>query len=130
MISFSRTTALKTAAVLSFVLNTFGVVFLLPIVSQGADAVNQNPETFPYSVALAGIILSVIGIIAAIGAWKQQRWGIILTIVTALLNGLSAVPGLLFAPTQMLRVSAITGVVGAVVIIVLCLWRERRIVTA
>lgn len=130
MNSLSRATALKIAAVLSFMFNTYSVVFSLPMVVQGADAVNQNPEMIPYFVILSGLILGVIGMVAAFGTWKQQRWGIILTILAALLNGLSAAPGLLFAPNQMLRVSAIAGVVGAVLIIVLCLWRERRMVAA
>lgn len=127
MKTFSRSTALKIAAVLSLIVNGYSAVFALPLVAQGADTVNQNPEMIPYFVLLLSLVVGVIGIVAAYGAWKQQRWGIILTIVTALINGLSAAPGLNMAPTEMFRVFAIAGVTLSAVIIVFCLWRDRRV---
>jgi hypothetical protein len=127
MKTFSRSTALKIAAVLSLIVNGQSVVMALPLVTQGADAVNQNPEMIPYFVLLLGLVVGVIGVVAAYGVWKQQRWGIILAIMTALVNAISAAPGLLFAPSVMWRVSAIVTVAVSVVIIVLCLWRDRRV---
>ncbi len=127
---FSRSTALKIAAVLSFLLCTYSVIFSLPLIAQGSAAVNQGTEAPPYFILILGIILGVVGMVAAYGCWKGMRWGIILTIIVNLLGGLSAAPGILFAPTSALFISATVGVVISVVIIVLCLWPDRKLATA
>ena len=126
----SRSTALKIAAVLSFLLNAFAVVFSLPFVVQGAAAINQDTKGPPYFIMLIGLITGVVGVVAAYGTWKGQRWGVILTIIANLVNGLSAVPGILVALTPELFIYASVGVVFSVVIVVLCLWPDRRLATA
>ena len=125
-----RSTALKIAAALSFLGGVYGIIFSLPMIAQGATAVNQGGEAPPYFVLLLGVILGVVGIVAAYGCWKQMRWGIILTIIVNLLNGLSAAPGILFAPTTGLFFAASFGVVLSILIIVLCLWPDRKLATA
>lgn len=127
---FSRSTALKIAAVLSFILCAYSVIFSLPMIAQGSAAVNQGTEAPPYFILVLGIILGVVGMVAAYGCWKGMRWGIILTIIVNLLGGLSAAPGIIFAPTSALFISATVGVVFSVVIIVLCLWPDRKLATA
>ena len=47
-----------------------------------------------------------------------------------LLGGLSAAPGILFAPTSELFITATVGIALNIVIIVLCLWPDRKLVTA
>jgi hypothetical protein len=126
----SRSTALKTAAVLSFLSSAYSIIFALPIIAQGAAAVDQGGDSPPYFVMMLAVILGVIGIIAAYGCWKGMRWGVILTIIINLLGGLSAAPGILFAPTTQLFVSASVSVVISIVIIVLCLWPDRKLATA
>lgn len=75
---------------------------------------------------LLGFALSIVRIVAAYGAWQSQRWGVVLTLLANVLNTLTAVPGILFAPTPYLQISStITTVIG-IVIVVLCLWRERQ----
>ena len=126
----SRSTALKTAAVLSFLLSASGVIFSLPLIAQGATAVDQGGETPPYFILLLALIVGVVGVVAAFGTWKGQRWGIILTIVANVVNGLGAAPGILFAPTPGLLISASVTVVLGIAIIVLCLWPDRKLATA
>ena len=126
----SRSTALKTAAVLSFLLSASGVIFSLPLIAQGATAVDQGGETPPYFILLLALIVGVVGVVAAFGAWKGQRWGIILTILANVVNGLSAAPGMLFAPTPGLLIAASVTVVLSIAIIVLCLWPDRKLATA
>ncbi len=126
----SRSTALKTAAVLSFLSSAYSIIFALPIIAQGAAAVDQGGDSPPYFVMMLAVILGVIGIIAAYGCWKGMRWGVILTIIINLLGGLSAAPGILFAPTTQLFVSASVSVVISIVIIVMCLWPDRKLATA
>ena len=127
---FSRSTALKIAAVLSFLASAYSIIFALPLIAQGAAAVDQGGQAPPYFVVMLGVILGVVGIVAAYGCWKQMRWGVILTIIANLYGGLSAAPGILIAPTNPLFVSAIVTVLISVVIIVLCLWPDRKLATA
>ena len=122
----SRSTALKTAAVLSFINSAYSVIASVPFIMRGAQAVSQDTQSPPYTVVLMGLILGVIGIVAAYGTWKMQRWGIILTIAVNLIGGMSAVPGIIFRPTTFLFVSAAVGVALDIVIIVLCLWRDPK----
>jgi hypothetical protein len=126
----SRSTTLKIAAVLSFLSGAFAVIFSLPLIAQGAAAVNQGGEAPPYFILMSGVILGAVSMVAAFGCWKQMRWGVILTIIVNLLDGLSAAPGILFAPTPGLFVSASLTVVLSIVIIVLCLWRDRQLAIA
>ena len=122
----SRPTALKIAAVLSFLVSAFSIVASFPFIIIGADAANQASEGPPYFVILLAFVLGIIGIVAAYGTWKQMRWGVILTILVNLIGGLSAAPGIIFRPTPALFASATLSVVIDIVIIMLCLWRDRQ----
>ena len=126
----SRSNALKTAAVLSFLASAYSIIFSLPMIAQGAAAVDQGGDAPPYFILVLAVILGVVGIVAAYGCWKGMRWGVVLTIIINLLGGLSAAPGILFAPSTELFISASAGVAISIVIIVLCLWPDRKMVTA
>jgi uncharacterized membrane protein (UPF0136 family) len=126
----TRSTALKIAAVLSLLIGVSNVILALPIISRGADAVNQGSDTPPYVIILLAVLLGVIAIVAAYGTWKGQRWGIILTILANALNGLSAAPGLIAAPSPGLTVAAGITVLLSIAVIVLCLWRDRNLAAA
>ncbi len=130
MNGLSRSTALKIAAVLSFLLGAFGVVATLPLIFAGSVAVNGMANTPPFIVIVLGLMTGIVSVVAAYGAWKGQRWGVVLTIVANLVNGLSAVPGVLFSPGPELWMLATLTVVVSIIIIVLCLWRDRRPVAA
>ncbi len=130
MKGLSRATALKVAAILSALMGIVSIATTLPLIARGATGVAQSTDSPPYFVLMMALLLSVIAIVAAYGAWNQQRWGIILILVVNLLNGLSAVPGILFAPVPALRVTAIGTVVVTILIVVFCLWREHKPVEA
>lgn len=121
----SRAKALKVAASLSFLISLYGVVVNLPLLAQGsgAFAASQGP---PYSIIVALFVLSVIGLLAVYGVWQGQRWAILLTILVALLNVLSAMPGILFAPVWYWQLSSATITLFGLAVIILCLWRERK----
>jgi len=121
----SRSTALKLAAVLAIVNALITLRIFGPLLAQGEAAA----EALPYGIILSGVLMSVVAIVAAYGLWQKQRWGIILTILNNALAILSAAPGLLLAPTGTLQLSALTGILISIVIILLCLWRERKSVT-
>ncbi len=125
----SRSTALKIAALITFLVSLWTFIGSLPIIAQGAAALDESTPGPPYFVVMLSFVLSTIGIVAAYGTWKQMRWGIILTIIINLLGGLSAAPGIIFRPTPELFMSAMFGVVVSIVVIVLCFWRDRKPVT-
>ena len=126
MIRLSRSTALKIAALITFLVSVWNVIGSLPFIAQGAAILDENTPGPPYFILMLGFILSIIGIVAAYPTWKQMRWGIILTIIINLLGGLSAAPGIIFRPTPELFMSATFGVVVSIVVIVLCLWRDPK----
>lgn len=126
MKGLSRSTALKIAAVLSAVLGTLSLIGALPLIARGASSVAQSNDSPPYAILIVALVTGIIAIVAAFGTWKRQRWGIILTILVNLINGLGAVPGIQAAPTPFLTYAATATVIVSVLIIVLCLWRERQ----
>ncbi len=130
MPGLSRSMALRIAAVLSAAMGVSNIVFSLPLLAQGAQAIDVDArvgvDTPPFFVVVLALILGVVALVAAYGTWKQQRWGIILTIIVNAVGGLSAVPGLLFpTPFSALWWSALLGVLGSLAVVVLCLWRGR-----
>ena len=70
------------------------------------------------------------GTFAAAGLWMLKRWALWLTIVVAMLNILSAAPGIAFAPNVVLRAAATVTVVGfAVIVLLVVLPNSRRAYT-
>ncbi len=130
MKTLSRSTALKIAAVISFLLGAMNGLGSLTFVTQGAAAVNQSPAGPPYFVEVILFVTGIVGLVAAYGTWKQMRWGIVLTIFACLFNILSAAPGILFAPRPWGFIASTVVVLFSIIIIVLCLWRDRQPATA
>lgn len=126
----SRSSALKIAAVLSALLSAFSIIGALPFIAQGSSAIIQGGQTPPYFIIMLAFITGVVGVVAAYGAWKGQRWGVILTILANLVNGLAAAPGILIAPTTGLFIAASLTVALSIVIVVLCLWPDRKLAVA
>lgn len=126
MKGLSRTTALKIAAILSVLMGIYSIGTVLPFIARGATDVAQSPDSPPYFILMVALFTGVIAIVGAYGAWNQQRWGIVLTILANLVNGLSAAPGILFAPDPWLRIVSTVTVIVSILIIVFCLWREGR----
>ena len=87
-------------------------------------------EGIPAFVVYLGVVLGVVGLIAAAGLWMLKRWALWLTIVVAVLNILSAAPGIAFAPNVVLRAAATVTVVGfAVIVLLVVLPNSRRAYT-
>ena len=117
-------TRLYKAAVIIHALSSIaGIVQTFPLLLHGPN--NPGNPAIPWIVVVLAALLSVVGILSAYGAWYGQKWGIWLTVVTEALNGLLALPGVLFAPTESLRISAITTVLIALFVIFALLYRPR-----
>jgi uncharacterized membrane protein (DUF2068 family) len=77
-------------------------------------------EEVPAVVIYGGIVLGIVGLIAAVGLWMlKTTWGFWLTVVVSALNILSAAPGIAFASDAALQVFAAVGVLVPTLIIVL-----------
>lgn len=115
----SKPTLYKTTVILFAILSIVNVILSLP------GVLDPNlTEGIPPFVMVLSTMVAAVGLVAAWGAWQGQKWGIWLTIALCLVNGLSALPGVLFAPNNFARVSAIIGVaVSIFVIVVLLLYR-------
>jgi hypothetical protein len=111
------------AAILQLLISLFAIVLTIPELAQGSSAA----EAPPYFVVLLAFAAGILGLVSAYGVWQNQKWGVILTIVLRALDGLAALPGILFAPTSLLWISAIVGVIVSALIIVLLLWPKPKL---
>ena len=100
-----RSTRYTTAAILQALLSLFDIAGALVFLPRGADALNQGGDSPPYVVLMLALIVGVLGLVSAWAVWKYKRWGVILTIVLRVVDGLAALPGILVAPTPFLMVA-------------------------
>jgi hypothetical protein len=83
-------------------------------------------EGIPAVVVYGGVVLGIVGLVAAVGLWRLRRRGLWLTIVVSALNLLAAAPGLTEAPNAALQAAAAAGVVVSAVSVVLVLLPASR----
>ncbi len=113
----NRSKSVAAAALITFAYSLYALIGLfIQLVTQG-DFVRDGGIFFS---ALLLILFSM-GLVAAYGIWHNQRWGKILAIVVLTINGLLALPGILFGPTLVLKVEAFIGVAVAIVVALLLL---------
>ena len=87
-------------------------------------------EEVPAVVVYGGIVLGIVGLVAAVGLWMLKNWGFWLTIVVSVLNILSAAPGVAFAPGAVKIFALIGVVVPALIIVLIVLPSSRDALTA
>jgi uncharacterized membrane protein (DUF2068 family) len=122
----TRTTALRIAAVLSVLVALIGIaLFDLPNLVLGADR-----SADPFALVLGSFTSDVLALVAAYGAWRNQKWGAVLLIAVNAFWIVQAIGSLLFDSTVTEMVFASVMLVHHVVVISLCLWRERVVSAA
>jgi hypothetical protein len=117
----TRSTALRIAAVLSVLVAVIGIaLFDLPNLVLGA----RESES-PFALVVGSFTSDVVALVAAYGAWRAQKWGAVLLIAVNAFWIVQAIGSLLFdgATTELLFAAAM--LLHHVVVITLCLWRER-----
>lgn len=114
----ARSSRTAIAAILVFLYCLVNVIWLF------AAFVTQSEllENAGYGAVALGLIMFTIGLVSAYGIWHNQRWGKIIAIIVLTLNALSALPGILFTPNMVERLSPILAVLVAIVVVVLLLW--------
>jgi uncharacterized membrane protein (DUF2068 family) len=76
-------------------------------------------EATPMSVIYSGIVLGIVGIVAAVGLWMMKRWGFWLTIVVSAVNILFNLLGLFAVQSGGLRAAIAVQTVGFILTVVL-----------
>src|SRR3954453_23277562 len=83
-------------------------------------------EETPMFIIYSGIVLGIVGIVAAVGLWMLRTWGFWLTIIVSVLNILFNVLGLGMAPGAALKAIIAVQTIGFVVTIVLVVFPTAR----
>jgi uncharacterized membrane protein (DUF2068 family) len=83
-------------------------------------------EATPMVVIYSGIVLGLVGLVAAVGLWMLKRWGLWLTIVVCVVNILLNVFGLAMVPTVALQTTIAVQTVGFVLVLVLVVLPDSR----
>src|SRR5205823_9736922 len=123
----NRPKTYTVAAILQLLISLASVVWSFPILFQGAAAVEQSGDQPPFFIIVLAFSLGLLGLVSAYGVWRNQKWGVVLTIALRAIDALSALPGVASAPTLELTILASVGVVISVAIIVLLLWPKSRL---
>ena len=113
------------AAIIHLLASLIEIAIALSLLPQGAAL--DSVEGPGYVFTIIGLILGLAGIFSTFGVWKNQKWGVILTIILRAFAGLTALPGLFFAEgTLAWKIAAWWGVLAAVAIIALLLWPKPK----
>ena len=107
---------------------------LLSVVNMVPPSLMASPaeaSEVPAFVTYLGVILGVVGLVAAYGLWALKRWGVWLTIILSAVNILLSVPPLLFGPTVAIQVvNIVSDVAFALIIVLVLLPASRRAYTS
>jgi hypothetical protein len=106
------------AAILMLLYSLINIISEIPPLALGAP--DPGADAPPFAVTVLSFALAILGVVAAYGVWRMQKWGVVLTIVVAALGILTSLPAIIFAPVPM-RFLAGLGVVWSAAIIVLLL---------
>ena len=90
---------------------------------------NQDAIDMGNGFLVVILILCTVCLVSVYGVWQNQKWGKILAIITLGLNALLALPGVIFAPTLLLKLDPASGVIVAIVVTVLLLYNPQKPVT-
>ncbi|BCB76736.1 hypothetical protein GCM10022251_49980 [Phytohabitans flavus] len=122
----SRSTALKIAAVLAVLVAIIGIaLYDLPNLVLGADESES-----PFGLVIGSFTSDVLALVAAYGAWRAQKWGAVLLIVVNAFWIVQAITSLLVDTAAVEMVFSSVMLVHHIVVITLCLWRERVVSAA
>lgn len=81
----------------------------------------------PAVVVYGGVVLGIVGLVAAGGLWVLKRWGAWLAVAVSALNLLAAAPGIAFPSNGALWVAAmVTVLVSALIILLVLVPASRR----
>jgi uncharacterized membrane protein (DUF2068 family) len=83
-------------------------------------------EETPMFVIYSGIVLGIVGLVAAVGLWMMKKWGFWLTIVVSVVNILFNVTGLAMVLSAALQAAIAVQTIGFILTIVLVVLPSAR----
>ena len=122
----SRSRSYAIAAALAALLSLANVVVALTVLPQGSDKVNSSSNQPPYVVLMIEVLVGALGLVAAYGVLRIQRWGVVLTLAVMIVNVLLSLPGIPFGPTFLDRAGSVVAIFVSGAVIWLLLRRESR----
>ena len=78
-VDMSRSRNYVIAAILAAILALANIITSLVLLPQGSDKVNSSSNQPPYAVLMIEVVLGCIGLVAAYGVFRRQRWGVLIT---------------------------------------------------
>ncbi len=122
----TRPRTFAIAAVLMLLFSLISIAIETPNLMLGLAAETQyNGDGPPFFLSLLNVVAGAMGLVAAIGVWRMQKWAVVLTIVLAAFGILTSLPAILFAP-GMLKLGGVVGLVWSAAIIALLLWPQPK----
>ena len=80
----NRPKTYTAAAIVQFLLSAMNGIGSIPFLMRGA----ATPDVPPFFVELVLFATAILGFISAYGVWRNQRWGVLVTISLCILTGL------------------------------------------
>jgi hypothetical protein len=121
-----RPLAVTVAVIIHALLSVGNILLSIPFLS-GEALPDDGPPMF---IVVLTLIIGLLGLVTAWGAWKLKRWGSISTTVLRVVDSLAAAPGIFFAPSLALQVGSAVGILLSIVVIWLLLMPTTRRVMA
>lgn len=125
-VAMSRSRNYTIAAVLAALLSLSSFVTALVLLPRGSQELASSGDQPPYAVVIFEVVAGAVGLIAAYGVLRVQRWGIILTLIVMILNVLTSLPGVAFGPNAASQIASAAAAVVAGLVIWLLLRRDAR----
>jgi len=110
------------AILLHALLGLAAIVLTVPAMT-GPVSPDDGPPMF---IVVTSLVIGILSLISAWGAWQGKKWGMVSTIVLRALDALGSAPGIFFAQTTVLWISASVSVILAIVVIWLLLMPVSR----
>ncbi len=117
-----RSMSVTIAAILLFAGSLYNAVQSVPLLAQGT-ATDGDMTKPPFAVTLIVFTISIFGVVASYGIWKNVKWGKVLGLVVSALNILYTLIPLMVAPLPIKLVAA--GIIAVYVLIMVLLLRRQ-----
>jgi hypothetical protein len=117
-----RPLTVTIAVVLHALLGLAAILITIPEMTGGVSP-DEGPPMF---IVVTSLVIGVLSLVSAWGAWQGKKWGMVSAIVLRILDALGAAPGIVFAPTLVLSIAATVSVLLAIVVIWLLLMPVSR----
>ena len=113
-----RSKSVTIAAFLLFAYSLLNAVITVPDLARGT-ANDADPNVAPFAMSLFAFTLSIFGLGAAFGVWRNMKWGKVLALVVLAIDIIYSLLPILVAPFPMKILGAVGVIIDAVIIVLL-----------